>query len=364
MVYSFLNLTNGLKEEDRLWFLLKYSIRFLVTAYLVFSSGTELFWGHGDIYVMVDAFSSFLITFNILIKVITVLLYRKEIRQLYDRVEHLHMDLRKDEEHHLVILDMERFTKTSLLAYKIVIIIYPLYSFITNFVIDYKTDFKNLYSSLKLYTYWPVTNLWSYTPSTLLVLFISCVTMSFYGSFIALELVFAFEITAFLKVLQGRLNNMNEKDENIYGLHRDIIKLVTDYNALLSGQMYWEIVISSVEPCGYGFTFIKAIKSNDPAASELFFKLMLVVTSPFILCACGQLIRTEFEKLHEATYMSPWYEQNPPVGKNLAQMMVVTAKPSTIGYKGIIVFDYSCFSTVAQGIYTYIMMIFNFDTDE
>lgn len=61
------------------------------------------------------------------------------------------MDLRKDEEHHLVILDMERFTKTSLLAYKIVIIIYPLYSFITNFVIDYKTDFKNLYSSLKVH---------------------------------------------------------------------------------------------------------------------------------------------------------------------------------------------------------------------
>uniref|UniRef100_T1HKL3 Uncharacterized protein n=1 Tax=Rhodnius prolixus TaxID=13249 RepID=T1HKL3_RHOPR len=230
-----------------------------------------------------------------------------------------------DEDHRHIILDMERFSRMFLVGYRMSIMIFPFYMLITP---------------------WCITNLWTYTPGTLLVLWISLVSISSYVSFIALLLVFTFEIQVFSKVLQSRLKNMNEKDENIFGLHRDIIKLVADFNALFSGPMNLDIVVSSIQPCGYGFSLIKAFKRKNPAITEMFYKMILVVSAPFILCACGQQISTELEKLHEACYMIPWYVQTPRMRKNLIQMMTVTTKPSTIGYKGIIVFNYSCFAAV------------------
>ncbi|XP_073991735.1 odorant receptor 47a-like isoform X2 [Rhodnius prolixus] len=364
MVYSFLKLTDGMEEEGQLRFLLNLGVQLFICAYVTMVTGIELIWGHGNLYQMVNALSTFTVALNFLTKVVSILFYRREIRQLFARVEHLHMKLRKDEDHHRIILDLERFSKICLWSYKISLMMYPFYSFITNFIIDFKNDFRKIFFTVQLLTPWNISDIWSYTTGALLVLWISLVMIYSFYSFMAMELAFTFEITAFLKVLQGRLKNMNEKDENIYGLHRDIIKLVTDFNALFSGQMYWDILISSVQPCGFGFSLIKALKRSDPGATEIFYKIILVIMGPFILCACGQQISTESEKLHEASFMIPWYEQTLRMKKNLIQMLTVTTKPSTVNFRGIIVFNYSCFAAVAQGIYSYLMMINQFATDE
>ncbi|XP_073992177.1 odorant receptor 47a-like isoform X2 [Rhodnius prolixus] len=364
MVYSFHKLTDGMEEEGQLRFLLNLGTQLFICAYVTMVTGIELIWGHGNLYEIVNALSTFTVAINYLTKVVIILMYRREIRQLFARLEHLHMELLKDEDQRHIILDMERFSKMFLRFYKISLNFYPILSLITNFINDYKTDFRKIYLSLKLLTPWTISDIWSYSAGAMLILWISVMMLSSFFSFIAMELAFTFEITAFLKVLQGRLNNMNEKDENIYGLHRDIIKLVTDFNALFSGQMYWDILVSSIQPCGSGFILIKALKRKDPEATELFYKMILVVIGPFILCACGQQISTESEKLHEASYMIPWYEQTPRKRKNLIQMLTVTTKPSTINFKGIIVFNYSCFAAVAQGIYSYLMMVNKFATDD
>lgn len=50
-----------------------------------FCTGIELIWGHGNLYQMVNALSTFTVALNFLTKVVSILFYRREIRQLFAR---------------------------------------------------------------------------------------------------------------------------------------------------------------------------------------------------------------------------------------------------------------------------------------
>ncbi|KAK9505764.1 hypothetical protein O3M35_009748 [Rhynocoris fuscipes] len=69
------------------------------------------------------------------------------------------------------------------------------------------------------------------------------------------------------------------------------------------------------------------------------------------------------EGLHESSYMSKWYEETPKVRRDLLMLMIRTTKPTTVNYRLFIIFDRECLAKVLQGLYSFLMMVINLDTD-
>ncbi|KAK9506473.1 hypothetical protein O3M35_008409 [Rhynocoris fuscipes] len=186
-------------------------------------------------------------------------------------------------------------------------------------------------------------------------------TLSCYISFQVLQFLITFQMSAYLKVLQNRIETYGPTDRSTYEHHKSILLLLRDYNSLFSGCMYEEVMISSLQPCGYGYAFIKALKANEPGVFHLLHNLFMTLVGPFIMCACGEEISSQMEKLHDSSYMSNWYEENPRVRRNLLMMKLMASTPCTLNYRLFVAFNFPCFSTIIQGLYSYLTMIINFE---
>ncbi|KAK9505775.1 hypothetical protein O3M35_009759 [Rhynocoris fuscipes] len=183
-------------------------------------------------------------------------------------------------------------------------------------------------------------------------------------SFCVMEFTFTFQFSAYLKVLQTRLETKGPADKTIYRHHLDLILFLKEYNDLFLGPIYLEVLVSSLQPCGFGYALIKAMKRLEFATSfDLAYKLCMTLTRPFVLCACGQEISNQMERLHESAYMSKWYKEKPKVRRDLYTMMLVTVRPVTMNYRLFIVINFACFSTIVQGLYSYLTMIINFESN-
>ncbi|KAK9506922.1 hypothetical protein O3M35_008770 [Rhynocoris fuscipes] len=124
--------------------------------------------------------------------------------------------------------------------------------------------------------------------------------------------------------------------------------------------MYLEIIVSPLQPCGFGYALIKALKENDPSAGSLLLITILTTSTSLILCYYGQEVSTQMENLHANAYMNSWYEEKPKVRRDLLQMMILTSKPTVLNYRRWIHFDYVTYATVLQGIYSYLSMMAHF----
>ncbi|KAK9503500.1 hypothetical protein O3M35_010045 [Rhynocoris fuscipes] len=206
-----------------------------------------------------------------------------------------------------------------------------------------------------------MNELWSYVAGNI---YISCVSLSAvfcYGAFSVLQFLVTFQMSAYLRVLQNRIETNGPRDKQIYYHHKTIIELLNEYNVLFSGVMYQEVVTASLQPCGYGYAIIKAIKSKDTAAFDLVYKILVSTSGPFIMCACGEEINQQVEKLHESSYSCKWYEEEPKVRRDIFTMMLITTRPITVNYRLFIAFNLPCFATISKGFYSYLTMIINFD---
>ncbi|KAK9505784.1 hypothetical protein O3M35_009768 [Rhynocoris fuscipes] len=183
-----------------------------------------------------------------------------------------------------------------------------------------------------------------------------------YTSFGILEFTFTIQMSAYLKILQNHLQKKRPKEKMIYKTHVSLVISIDIYNRLFAGQTYLETVVSSLMPCGFILTFIRAVRKYEPNKFDKIQTVVLLLSAPCIVCSCGQKISTEVERLHESSYMNKWYEETPKVRRDLLTLMIRTTKPTTVNYRLFVTFDNVCLATVMQGLYSYVMMIVNFDT--
>ncbi|KAK9505774.1 hypothetical protein O3M35_009758 [Rhynocoris fuscipes] len=224
---------------------------------------------------------------------------------------------------------------------------FPFYSLITNFVIDYSNEFKTTHLVHQLWIPWKLNNLWPYIFGNSFTVLTSVSMIMVFASYTVMEFVFTFQFSAYLKVLQNRLETKGPADKTVYRHHRDLILFLKEYNKLFSGPIYTEVLVSSLQPCGFGYALIKAIKRSElGSAFDLAYKLCITIMCPFVLCACGQEISTQMERLHEYSYMNKWYEEKPKVRRDLYTMMLVTVRPLNVNYRLFVVMNFACFSSV------------------
>ncbi|KAK9507960.1 hypothetical protein O3M35_007716 [Rhynocoris fuscipes] len=165
-------------------------------------------------------------------------------------------------------------------------------------------------------------------------------------AFAALQFTFTFQMSAYLKILQRYFETKLPADRNIYQQHKVLIQLIEEYTSIFSGQMYYETLMSPILPCGFGLTLIRDLKRNEENF-EVIQKICITMLPPFIVCACVQIISTEVEKLHEASYMCNWYEQTPKVRKDLLMLMTRTKRLTKINYRLVFNMDHERLATVS-----------------
>ncbi|KAK9507103.1 hypothetical protein O3M35_008919 [Rhynocoris fuscipes] len=197
---------------------------------------------------------------------------------------------------------------------------------------------------------WSINNIWSYTASCIWMLYITYCGLILHLGFCSLHFTVSFQISAYSKILQHHLENSGPQDKSIYLHHQTIIKLVSDYNEISSFIIYVEVLVVSLEACGFGYAMIKGLKRYDPQAIETFYAIMMVLSAIFVTCLCGQEISTQTEKFHESSYMCNWYEEKPKIRKDLLTMMMVTMKPKTLNYRMLAMWNMECFAAVVHYI--------------
>ncbi|KAK9499558.1 hypothetical protein O3M35_002579 [Rhynocoris fuscipes] len=183
-----------------------------------------------------------------------------------------------------------------------------------------------------------------------------------YTAFYFVEIIFTLYISAYIKTLQNNLIKKGIRNEGIYEHHKVIIQLIRDYNEIISGQLYIEALIAPLMPCGDGIMSLKAAQNNEISiVVDNFLRAILDLTPAFVSCVCGQEIIIQMERLHEATYMSNWYEEKPKIRRDLLMMMTKTTNLTTVNYRLFVRFDYVLLSAVLKVIYSYFMLMVNLD---
>ncbi|KAK9505751.1 hypothetical protein O3M35_009735 [Rhynocoris fuscipes] len=203
----------------------------------------------------------------------------------------------------------------------------------------------------------------SYLLGNIMASIISLSGCLIFTAFGIIQCTFTFQMTAYIRVLRDHLEYNGPRDSGIYQQHKLLIRILNDYNELFAGQIYLEILVSSVMPCGFLYAIIKALRRGDNSKLDLIQQICMALASPFVICPCGQLISTEMEKLHESSYMSEWYEEKPKIRRDLLTLMTMTTKLIVPNYRLFIRFDHVCLASVCQGLYSFIMMIINFDSE-
>ncbi|XP_073993416.1 odorant receptor 47a-like isoform X2 [Rhodnius prolixus] len=364
VAYSTLRFTGLMNQEGRPWSLVICAYHIVAMNCMGITSGIRLFSRTGSLPEMIEAISAFTIYLHVNAKAVNVLRNQKEIRQLLEKLEEIRYGILQDVENRHHLLKTDNFLAKLTFSYGTLFLSYPFLALIMNLIIDFTSPSVKPHLVLQVWVPWSMKEFWPYIIGMVAVMLLSVTALIYYVSFSILLYTYSFQMSAFLKILQARLIKNGPRDPELFRFHAELLRLLRNFNKLFSGQLYLETILSSLQPCGFGFALIKAFKKKDPGAFDLLYKSFMAVLAPFIVCACGQVISTQVGKLHESSYLSRWYEEHPKIRKNLLTMMGMTVRPTTLNYRIFTAFDYICFARVVQGIYSYLMMIINLETDD
>ncbi|KAK9499675.1 hypothetical protein O3M35_002682 [Rhynocoris fuscipes] len=232
----------------------------------------------------------------------------------------------EDEDSRPIILEAENLgRKISLPVVLVLEMAFPIAAFIIAAIDDVMTTFRGKHLLLKVWIPWRIENIWIHllTNAWLTLLTISCLSIN--AAFFVIELTFSLYVAAYIKQLEQNLIKTGANKQEIYEHHKVIIQLIADYNGELSGQMYLEALIAPLMPCGYGLAAIR------------------------------------MESLHETSYMTNWYEEEPKFRKDLLTMMTKTTSPTIVNYRLFVKFDFIFLTAVLQVIYSYFTLMLNLD---
>ncbi|KAK9505793.1 hypothetical protein O3M35_009777 [Rhynocoris fuscipes] len=188
--------------------------------------------------------------------------------------------------------------------------------------------------------------IWGYTGGSFSILVMTMSSVIIYASCGVFQFTLTFQLSTYLKILQNQIETKGAKDKTIYSQHSNITQFIQAYNDIFTGQLLIELMVASLMPCGYSYTIIKGLKSNNPPPLDIYHNLLLTLIGPLIMYICGQEISTQMERLHDSSYFSKWYEEKPKVRRDLYTMMLATVRPMKPNYRLFITFDMKCCTTV------------------
>ncbi|XP_073993739.1 uncharacterized protein [Rhodnius prolixus] len=335
----------------------------IMVNYVGMASAAALIIGEQSLVDFVQVLGVTMIYINNVVKAINILIYQKKFKELFARLEKFSMEVTHDEAEEHVELRPKNLHSKFITIFSKVLIYAPPISVSTNILSDYLKDFVKPHLPFQLWIPWKLTPYWPYFAGMAFDAMLMVTMSQYYMSFTTLLFAFTTELNACVRVLRHRLETNGPADKNVYRYHHTILELLKDYNKLFSGPVYWEILVSALQPCGFIYALIKLLKRKDPASTELVMNALLALGAPFVPCSCGQAISTQMELLHDSAYMGKWYEEKPKVRRDLLTMLTVTTQQADLNYRKFISYNFVCFATVIQGIYSYLMMIIQFEDD-
>ncbi|XP_073991481.1 odorant receptor 47a-like isoform X1 [Rhodnius prolixus] len=357
-------------EKENQWAISLTVYHILMISYGAIAVGIELCLVEENLLQFVEVLSTSLLYINDSTKALNILLHQKKIKDLFNRLDKFSLKILQDQEagEHVKSIDKENlFAKSfrvKFISVFIPILLWlPPISLITGIIGDYLTDFVKPHLPYQLWLPWSMDEFLPYLAGMVFVTMLELTTCIFYTSFTIMFLTFTNELSACLRILQARLETNGPTDKNIYKYHNVIIDILQTYNGIFCGPLYIEILISTLQPCGFLYAFTKVFKNYNPAAFEQILKALLCVAAPYIVCSCGQEISNQMEQLHNSAYASKWYEESPRVRKDLLTMMIITTKRINLNYRMFITYNYVCLGSVFQGIYSYLTMIINLEAN-
>ncbi|XP_073991076.1 uncharacterized protein isoform X2 [Rhodnius prolixus] len=287
-----------------------------------------ILWGDGNLQELIQAMSATIIYVHINAKAIKILYCETEIRKLFESLEQLRQELLEDIDNQHHIIDAESFLFKLNTGYVLLMMSFPAVSFGINTFTDYITQSERPHLIFQVWIPWSTKEFWPYLGAMFYTTVLSISSGILYTSYTIFLFTITFELSGFIKVLQVKLETNGIIDRNTYRHHLAIMQLIQTCNEIYSGQLYFETLVSSLQPCGFGYTLIK------------------------------------MEMLHNSSYMGPWYQISPKLRKELLIMKILNTKPITLSYRRFVTFNNACFATVAQGIYSYLAMINNLEDSE
>ncbi|XP_073991151.1 odorant receptor 47a-like isoform X2 [Rhodnius prolixus] len=357
LVFKYAGIFN---QEHRPWSLICTTVNTLLTVCLSILSCVDLIWGNEEMPEFVSALSAFTISLHVNGKLFNFIYRETEIGHFIERMEKLRQKILQENCGKQIILRADRVSIKMAKYYAVFFTCCPMFSAVSNIIINNILGNRKPQLFFQIWIPWNITDFRTNLAAAIFV--IICITPSVlvHLTFTTFSFIFTIEMSSFLQVLQSKLETLRLNDKMVYRLHAEIIQLVEDYNNLFSLQIYMEICLSSVQPCGFGYTLMKAFKTHDIRMVDFIYKFLLTIVVPFIICTCGQEVNTQLEKLHSSCYMCDWFEEKPASRRYLLQLMMSTVRPHAIGFRRMITFDYVCFTSVLQGIYSFLTLVNQF----
>ncbi|KAK9499561.1 hypothetical protein O3M35_002582 [Rhynocoris fuscipes] len=228
---------------------------------------------------------------------------------------------------------------------------YGILGFILNTLRELITNFRKKYLIMKIWIPWSRENNWMHVLANAVITIMSTSSLTIFVGYVYLQITFTLYVTTYIKTLQNNVINKGIRNE-VYEQHKFILQLITDYNEILSGGFYMETLATPLVPCGVAFALLRAIEKREfGEAIDKCIKAIIGITVTVIACYTGQTITDELEKLHEATYMSNWYKEEPKFRKDWLLMMTRTTNQTTLNYRLFIKFDHVTLATKNQLIH-------------
>ncbi|KAK9507954.1 hypothetical protein O3M35_007710 [Rhynocoris fuscipes] len=332
--------------EDRPWSLLYSSYHWLIINTFGITSLLGVFLGSGTLEDTVGSLSSFAMYLMTIAKMVTYILKEKEIRDLLKRLENLRLEILEDKENRDYVIVAANKGRKILMVLSAYVLTGAIIGFIKQTIYDYMTDFTDRRLFLQIWVPWSTVEIWPYIIEGFLVTLMAESAVFANLPFAIFHFTFTIQMSTYLRILQKYFETKGPADKSIYRQHKVMIQLIQDYNDIFSAQMFLETLVAPIMPCGFGLIFIRDLRKNEFNQLDAFQKLSSCFLPSIIVCSCGQEIMTQAERLHEASYMSKWYEEKPKVRKDLLMLMTRTTKATTMNYRHYFRFDHQRLANV------------------
>ncbi|KAK9507795.1 hypothetical protein O3M35_007569 [Rhynocoris fuscipes] len=257
----------------------------------------EIFLGAKNLLGRVEALSVFSIFIPVNSKVINMVNRQRDIRNLLERLDEHRSEVIQDIDSRDYLLEAERVGRKYTTILALMFMTSPILTFISTSTSNYFHDYEEKRLTFRIFIPWSMAEYRFYLAGNILASLIFLAASTMFVAFATLNFTFTYQMKGYLNALQNNFNRKGPKDQSIYKNHQLYIALINDFNDIFSGQIYIDILVSSMMPCGFAYALL------------------------------------QMEKLHESSYMSDWYEEEPKVRRNLLILMTTTVKPAIPNYR-------------------------------
>ncbi|KAK9507010.1 hypothetical protein O3M35_008844 [Rhynocoris fuscipes] len=361
IAYNAFRLSGLIRMEgnESLSFLYMASIH-LIFYILGISLFVEICKGAKDFEILIEQWSCFATYIMILSQFVRFFSKQQQILHIFYTLETIGEEMSKDKESRYFTKEAENFGRKIIKMMNIFIYSAPILWFILSTISDIQTNFENKRLIAQFWIPWSMEQNWAYILTKICVSFTSvCINIAYRGVSV-FDIVFTFQMSTYLKILQNYLETKGVKDVKIFQQHKLLIELIIDYNKVMSGSKFFQVTLVPLMPCGFGLTFVKSLKRSGTISFDSFQRIICIIIPTVVTCLCGQEIIIQVERLHEASYMSNWYGQDLSYRRNLLTLMIRTTKVTTLNYRLILTYDRDLLSQVLQRMYSYFMVIYGF----